>query len=173
MGKATRRWVKRCIYPTCKTKPPRKQKSKPQVSVVFWLVSIEICADCIGPYRQGGLAKYLYVRCCIVPETLQTFRKAFWDCDSSWFTIIVVVSSSSPQTYCRVLKQAAPLSSDNISMEHSTKLSSWPHRGWGLWSLSSEDSVGDRHKDYVGYQIGPLELADQKFNFFFESTVDS
>jgi hypothetical protein len=35
-GKATRRRIKRCIDPTCKTKPLTKRRSRPQVSVVFF-----------------------------------------------------------------------------------------------------------------------------------------
>lgn len=62
---------KQYIYPTGKTKPLRKRRSKPQVSEVFHLISIEICTNRVSLDQsfpgwvshvfQGGIQVGIYV----------------------------------------------------------------------------------------------------------------
>jgi hypothetical protein len=69
-GKATRRWVK--VDLTSKTKPLKKQRSKPQVSEVFGSVSIDLCANYINPQCPliSSAAKVLQNECQLLSNTL-------------------------------------------------------------------------------------------------------
>ena len=50
IGKGTRKLIK--AEPTCKMKPLRKQRPKPQVPVVFF-ISIDIDSNCINPEEKS------------------------------------------------------------------------------------------------------------------------